>query len=122
MKITLIKYSKEFPSQLGNRWIGIEASLDPDDDPDDAHKTLVSTVNDWGNREIPLSVDTGFGPQPVTYSGSKVINRAHERLKDLMADCTTLEELYKYYDDVKASNDPDVLKVYDQMGIKLFKK
>lgn len=107
------------------RWVkcDIDATPEPGETPQQVLDQIKDVIEGWHQKNNPhLNLDAGFGPGATAPPATQqpVINRAHERLKDLLADCTTLEELYKYTADVKAANNADVTRLYDEIGIQLF--
>lgn len=110
MKIDRIKLSQEFISQLGNKWFGAEAVLDPGENADEAMEKLAKKINQWGNPSV--NMDTVSPAQGAPSTHTPVINRAHERLLILIENATTTGDLKTLRDDVDKFNVPAINDAY----------
>ncbi len=99
MKITAISYQKVFPlAQFVNERIGVEASVDIDDDVDECMKMLKGTVETWHKQLNPnLAPLTDFN----TGQPEAIDPHAALRLQQLIIGATTTEELETYYPDTE---------------------
>ena len=95
-----IKYSQEFKSEFGNKWIGIDLVVNENDNWDEKFKVAECMVIGWGN---PNSVhDFSIGGIQMQVPISQPIQSIDPRAKDLeeiIQDCSSLEELKKLKDE-----------------------
>ena len=101
-----IKYSQEFKSEFGNKWIGIDLVVNENEDWDKMYSEAESMVKRWGG--IWLS-STSYSLGTVPYDRSEPIvaspipyldYKAKEKLEIDIDNAKTVDELIVYKDEV----------------------
>lgn len=94
-----IKYSQEFKSEFGNRWIGIDMVVNDEDDWDEKYAEAENRVNKWalgGISEAPKI------PYPYSASIPPIVPtidpRAYETVEIGIDNATTIQDLEFYAD------------------------
>ncbi len=92
-----IKYSQEFKSEFGNKWIGIDLVVNENDDWDERYKEAESRVQGWaGYGSQPISRETWKATEPIQIQS---IDPRQKDLEEIIQDCSSLEELEKLKDE-----------------------
>ena len=107
-----IKYSQEFKSELGNRWIGIDMVVNDGEDWDEKFKEAESKVQSWGGGWM-YSASYKFGEvdyngtaapetiQPIVFANQPIPTidpRAYETAEIGIDNATTIQDLELYAD------------------------
>ena len=101
-----IKYSQEFKSEFGNRWIGIDLVVNENDDWDEKFKESLDMVNGWAKvspkvvYDLHPSLQKTFSSIQVEQPLPSLDYKAKEKLEKLIDDATTVQELLAYKDEV----------------------
>jgi len=105
MKLTKINFQKSFViGPYLQEKVGVEIELDDTDGWDESFQKAKELVDKWGAANGDVYNSTIGGIQikvPVTPQPIKSIDRkAIERLEKLIDDCTSIDELVKFKDEV----------------------
>ena len=105
-----IKYSQEFKSEYGNKWIGIDMVVNDGEDWNEKYKEAEAMVQSWGGGWM-YSASYKFGEvdyngtaspvviQPITTSSIPTIDpRAYETAEIAIDNATTIQDLEFYAD------------------------
>lgn len=102
MKTDKVKYTAHY--EAGRKvaeWIGIEASPDEGETPDQVFKAAQDQVKKWHDQSNAENIIPG---QQGPVGELPVINRAQERLLVLIEGAQSVDELNSYYQKAKNSN------------------
>lgn len=102
MKQGIVKFSKEFKTMTGNVWLGLENEYDMNaEDPLAVFKRAEETIQQYAQASgLVIYFDSNGLPLKEPSIELPIIDKAEERLLDLIEDSLTIEELMKYKNEV----------------------
>jgi len=93
-----IKYSQEFKSEFGNRWIGIDMVVNDDEDWDEKYAEAENRVHKWAMGGIAEEVTYANGTPPpqsnhvsVEFNGAKYFKHKDMPTMPLFAPIPTID-------------------------------
>lgn len=103
MKFEKVKYTAQYEGiHKTNEWISIDVVLEGDETPEMGLDAAKQKIEGWHSKE------NGAAPAGEI----PTINRAHERLRELIEDAKSTSELRSYFDKVMETTNRGLVDAY----------